>query len=135
MQVNGFHHAAIEARDVEKVATFFREVLGLPEVVRHHRPDGTLRSIWLAASTHAEAGSPFIAVEASTHGMHAGAGWFMVALGISAAERPRIHQTLLARGVTIEKETRWTIFVRDPEGNLVGLSHYPQDPVSSFPSP
>jgi glyoxylase I family protein len=88
MRVNGFHHAAIEARDIEKVAAFFRDVLGLPEVVRHHRPDGTLRSIWLAAHTDAQPGGPFIAVEATAHGVHAGAGWFMVALAISAAERP-----------------------------------------------
>lgn len=125
MRVHGFHHAAIEARDVEKVAAFFRDVLGLPEVTRHHRPDGTLRSIWLAAATDAPPGAPFIAVEATAHGMPAGAGWFMVALAISAHERAAIHRTLVDRGVPIEKETRWTIFVRDPEGNLVGLSHYP----------
>jgi glyoxylase I family protein len=130
VRINGFHHAAIEARDVEKVAAFFRDVLGLPEVVRHHRPDGTLRSIWLAAATDAEPGSPFIAVEEQpTHGVHAGAGWFMVALTIGAHERAAIHRTLLERGVKIDKETRWTIFVRDPEGNLVGLSHYPHDPL------
>jgi glyoxylase I family protein len=129
MRVNGFHHAAIEARDVEKVAAFFRDLLGLPEVVRHHRADGSLRSIWLAAQTDAEPGAPFIAVEQTEHGVHAGAGWFMVALSIAAHERKRIHQTLVERGVTIEKETRWTIFVRDPEGNLVGLSHYPADPI------
>ena len=127
MQVNGFHHAAIEARDIEKVATFFSDVLGLPEIVRHHRPDGSLRSVWLSAHTEAQPGAPFIAVEASTHGLHAGAGWFMVALAIRAADRERIHRTLIERGVQIEKETRWTIFVRDPEGNLVGLSHYPND--------
>jgi glyoxylase I family protein len=132
VRVNGFHHAAIEARDVEKVAAFFRDVLGLPEVVRHHRPDGSLRSIWLAAATDAEPGAPFIAVEEQpTHGTHSGAGWFMVALSISAAERHTIHRTLESRGVTIEKETRWTIFVRDPEGNLVGLSHYPADLVGT----
>lgn len=127
MQVNGFHHAAIEARDIEAVAAFFRDVLGLPEVVRHHRPDGSLRSIWLGAATDHQPGGPFIAVEASTHGVHAGAGWFMVALGICADARAKIVETLRARGVAIEKETRWTIFVRDPEGNLVGLSHYPND--------
>jgi glyoxylase I family protein len=129
MRVNGFHHAAIEARDVEKVAAFFRDVLGLPEVTRHFRPDGSLRSIWLAAASDAPPGSPFIAVEASTHGMPAGAGWFMVALSIAAVDRASIRKLLVERGVPIEKETRWTFFVKDPEGNLVGLSHYPHDPV------
>jgi catechol 2,3-dioxygenase-like lactoylglutathione lyase family enzyme len=55
----GFHHVAIQARDVERVATFYREVLGLSEIERWHREDGSLRSVWL--STGGRDG--FIAVE------------------------------------------------------------------------
>ena len=28
--------------------------------------------------------------------------------------------------VAVEHETRWTLYVRDPEGNRVALSHHPQ---------
>jgi len=24
--------------------------------------------------------------------------------------------------------TRWTLYLRDPEGNRIGLSHYPHEP-------
>ncbi|HSP79585.1 MAG TPA: VOC family protein, partial [Myxococcaceae bacterium] len=45
MDIQGFHHLAIQVRDVERVTAFYREVLGLPELRRHHRPDGSLRSV------------------------------------------------------------------------------------------
>ncbi|HXX30163.1 MAG TPA: glyoxalase, partial [Myxococcaceae bacterium] len=32
-------------------------------------------------------------------------------------------------GVAVEHETRWTLYVRDPEGNRVALSHHPQPAV------
>ena len=48
MQALGFHHLAIQARDVERVAAFYRVVLGLAEVKRWHRDDGSLRSVWVS---------------------------------------------------------------------------------------
>ena len=42
-----FHHLALGARDLERVAAFYRDLLGLPEVSRHREPGGRLRSIWL----------------------------------------------------------------------------------------
>src|SRR5437762_3243363 len=47
MPIRGFHHLAIQVRSLEETAAFYRQVLGLAERERHHRPDGTLRSIWL----------------------------------------------------------------------------------------
>src|SRR3712207_8734332 len=39
MDVQGFHHLAIQVRDVEKVTAFYRDVLGFTELKRHHRAD------------------------------------------------------------------------------------------------
>ena len=59
MDVQGFHHLAIQVRDVEKVTAFYRDVLGFSELKRHHRPDGSLRSIWVGVP-----GGGFLALEA-----------------------------------------------------------------------
>lgn len=124
----GFHHVAIQARDVERVAGFYVGVLGLRELRRHLYDDGRLRSIWVAASS--EPGDrAFFAVEHFDAEGQAGAlGFSMVALRIAAAQRAAVEQGLAAKGVAIERRTGWTLYVRDPEGNLVGLSHHP-DPA------
>ena len=54
-------------------------------------------------------------------------GFSMVALKIEASKRAGLVQALKRLEVPIEKETSWTIYIRDPEGNLIGLSHHPED--------
>jgi hypothetical protein len=36
------------------------------------------------------------------------------------------EERLHAGGVEVVHRTRWTLYVRDPEGNRVGLSHHPE---------
>lgn len=130
MAVTGFHHVAIQVRDLERASTFYREVLGLEEQVRHRREDGSLRSIWLTVP-----GGGFLALEdcvgtpshddfrRDTPGLH------LLALRIDREARPGVERRLERMGVEIVHRTRWTIYVRDPEGNRIGLSHHPDDPV------
>lgn len=130
MPTLAFHHLAIQVHDVERCAAFYMDALGLPELVRHRNPDGSLRSIWLSL------GEGFVALEktdasaASTPFRHAYTGHHLLALRIAPAERQVLMAELLARGVVIEHQTRWTFYVRDPEGNRIGLSHHPHDPVT-----
>lgn len=130
MHVQGFHHLAIQCREVERVASFYREVLGLTEQARHHREDGTLRSIWLTVP-----GQGFLALEDCTGTLphdefrHLDPGLHLLALRIAREDRAAIERELQARGVEIVHRTRWTVYVRDPEGNRIGLSHHPHDPV------
>jgi glyoxylase I family protein len=130
MRILGFHHLAVQARDVERVASFYREILGFPERARHHRPDGALRSIWLEVP-----GGGFLAVEHCVgqiveEGFRTSRpGWLLLALRIDREERGRVRQALGEAGVGVEHETRWTLYVRDPEGNRIGLSHHPSDPL------
>jgi catechol 2,3-dioxygenase-like lactoylglutathione lyase family enzyme len=122
----GFHHVAIFATDVERVAAFYCEVLGLPELARYHHPDGRLRSIWVGARAGGESADGFLAIEAVEHSEGApGRGFVMVALAIASAARDEVRDALVARGLLIERETEFSLYVRDPEGNLVGLSHHP----------
>ena len=117
----GFHHLALTAADVPRVAAFYRDVLGLPELTRHHRPDGTLRSIWLGLG----AGEGFLAVEAAEAPAGGEGRLAVVALRIAPGDRAAARAALAAAGVPVEKETGWTLYARDPEGTLVGLSHHP----------
>lgn len=125
----GFHHVAIFATDVERVAAFYCEVLGLPELARYHHPDGRLRSIWVGARAGGESADGFLAIESIEAVEHFGGapgrGFAMVALAIASAARDEVRDALVARGLLIERETEFSLYVRDPEGNLVGLSHHP----------
>jgi len=127
MKVHGLHHVAIQVRALEDVASFYREVLGLRELERHHAADGALRSIWLDVG-----GGGFLALErvaqapAPDPSFRDGRpGLFLVALRIDSAERDHVRAELVRRGIPLVHETRWTLYVRDPEGNRVALSHHP----------
>ncbi|MDP2270814.1 MAG: VOC family protein [Archangium sp.] len=132
MKVLGFHHVAVQVRDVARVAAFYTELLQLPELKRFHRPDGSLRSIWVGTGTaQAQTQGGFIAVEGAEAGVSGAIGFSMVALRIEASQRRTIVEELARRGLPLERETGWTLYVRDPEGNLVGLSHHPDDSPST----
>ena len=125
MNVLGFHHVAVQVHDVAKVAAFYVELLGLLELQRFHRDDGSLRSIWVSTSTQ-PGQHGFIAIEGADPTTTAGAlGYSMVALRIEASQRKAIVAELAQRGLKPERESAWTMYLRDPEGNLVGLSHHP----------
>jgi catechol 2,3-dioxygenase-like lactoylglutathione lyase family enzyme len=113
---------------VERVTAFYRDLLGFPELKRHHRTDGSLRSIWVGVP-----GGTFLAIEAAglapepTSFRHERPGLLLLAFRIPRAERPRAVEALARAGVPLEHETRWSVYVRDPEGNRVALSHHPED--------
>jgi catechol 2,3-dioxygenase-like lactoylglutathione lyase family enzyme len=128
MDVQGFHHVAIQARDLERVTAFYRDLLGFPELTRHLRPDGSLRSIWVGVP-----GGGFLAIEAAggepepSAFRHDKPGLLMLAFRIPKSGRAGVVESFARAGVPLEHETRWTVYVRDPEGNRVALSHHPED--------
>lgn len=128
MQILGFHHLAVQVADVETCAAFYRDVLGLRELARYPQPDGTLRSVWLSVGGDEKG---FLAIErcesAATRGERGGRGISMFALRIARSERQAVVEALRRRGVALTKETRWTLYFDDPEGNCVALSHHPDD--------
>ena len=54
-------------------------------------------------------------------------GLHLVALRIERAARADWLRRLAAAGVAVEARTAFTLYVRDPEGNRVGLSHWPDE--------
>lgn len=120
---SALHHIALGARDVERVAVFYRDLLGLRELDRHFEPGGRLRSVWL------DVGGPILMVERTEEPARrvpgVGAGLFLVALAAEPAERAALERSLAAHGVLIDSRTEFTIYFRDPEGNRVAVSSYP----------
>ena len=119
------HHLALGTRDVERLAHFYREAFGLTEVNRHLGAAGELRSIWL------DLGGALLMIEATLTPERArvegiGAGLFLLALRVSVTERAALEQKLEALGTPIESRTQFTSYARDPDGNRIAMSHYPE---------
>ena len=130
MGVQGFHHLAIQVHDLERVSAFYRDVLGLTEQARHRAEDGTVRSVWLQLedggflALERVEGNPMGDDFKSPHlGLH------LLALRIPRDERAAVLSRLKRLGVAVDHQSRWTVYVRDPEGNRIGLSHHPSDPL------
>jgi glyoxylase I family protein len=122
-----FHHLALQCADLGACERFYREVLGLEVVRRWPREGGGDRSVWLGL----EGG--FLALERADEppppsGFRSGRGGLhLVALRIAPGERARWEARLAELQVPVVHRTRWTIYLRDPEGNRIGLSHHPDE--------
>lgn len=126
MRPSGVHHVAVKVVDLARAEPFYRELLGLPVVRRWPAETGRgERSVWLDAGR-----GTFIALEVACSvalsSPEDGAGLHLVALGIGASERRAWVERFVAAGVEIYRRTPFTLYVRDPEGNRVALSHYPE---------
>jgi catechol 2,3-dioxygenase-like lactoylglutathione lyase family enzyme len=127
---HGFHHLAIQVRGLLVEERFYCDVLGLDVLRRWPARDGQPgeRSVWLDTGD-----GSFLAlevVEGAAEGGGDGAsspGLHLVALRIERAARPDWERRLAAAGVPVEARTAFTLYVRDPEGNRVGLSHWPDE--------
>ncbi len=124
----GVHHVALFVRELGVMETFYRDVLTLP-VMRRWSEDRGVRSVWLDAG-----GGTFLALERAPEQAgepDAGAaerpGFGVVALRIRTVDRVRWLDRLAAAGFAVYDRTPYTIYVRDPEGNRVGLSHWPEE--------
>lgn len=124
----GLHHVAVQCADLAACERFYCDALGLEVLRRWPRPEGGDRSVWLATG----AGS-FLALEradrrpAETPWRDGLPGLHLLALRIAPGERAAWEERLSARGVRVVHRTRFTIYLRDPEGNRVGLSHWPEE--------
>jgi glyoxylase I family protein len=118
------HHLALGTRDVESLARFYHELLGLPEVQRHQDEQGALRSIWL------DLGGALLMIERTQQEPRrvegVGSGPFLLAFRVTPAARSALERELMARGHAIESRTAFSSYSRDPDGNRIAISHYPE---------
>ena len=122
------HHLAVVVRDLARAEAFYAGVLGLEVTRRWTDETGAPRSVWLRLG-----GGAFLAVERAGPALPARPapdlpGWHCAALAIAREEREPLRARLAEAGFPVERESPFTLYVRDPEGNLLGLSHYP-DPA------
>ena len=127
--VRQIHHIAIGALDVERVAQFYRDVFSLPEAARHLDEAGTLRSIWLGAAEAIVMIERARAPRAHVDGVASGP--FITVFRTTLGERVLLEERIEALGGSIEQHTTFTSYARDPEGNRVGFSTWPEPSSSS----
>lgn len=118
------HHLAVKVRDLDRAEAFYSGVLGLTITRRHDDERGRPRSIWFALG-----GATFLAVERAERGepvrFDDAPGWHCIALAIPLEAREAWRARLEQKGFPVEHETAYTLYVRDPEGAVVALSHHP----------
>lgn len=128
----GPHHLAVQVRDLSAAEAFYAGILGLPVLRRWPLESGGERAIWLAIGDGAflalERAGPDVPAPLDRPFFDGHAGWHLVALRIRAADRGAWEARLAASGVDVVHRSRWTLYVRDPDGNRVGLSHHPEAP-------
>lgn len=122
LRPSGVHHVALEVTDLAAAERFYAVTLGLPVLRRWPSPDGQDRSVWLDLGD-----GSFLALERTPAPRPSddGPGWHLVALRIRRDDRTSWVERLAGAGFALERQSPYTIYVRDPEGNRVGLSHWP----------
>lgn len=112
------HHLALRTDDVQTLAAFYERIVGL-SVERRNLP----RSIWLRA------GETLVMVEARGEDEPRvdARSLELIAFSCRASERAVATSRLAAGGVSVEEETAFTLYFRDPDGRRIALSHYPSE--------
>ena len=127
--VLGPHHLAVQVSDLGAAERFYHDLLGLEVIKRWPYEDGRPgeRSLWLRL------GEMFLALEkcdgpaAPTEFVDPQPRLHLFALRISVRDKKAWEDKLAEAGVPVVHRSRWTLYLRDPDGNRIGLSHHPND--------
>src|SRR4051812_5320936 len=107
------HHLAVVVADLQAAERFYVGVLGLPVTKRWNDDHGAPRSIWVGLD-----GGAFLAIErAAAAGplrSDGAPGHHCLALRITREEREARREALEAAGFPVERESPYTLYVRDP---------------------
>jgi len=120
VQIN---HIALKTQSLENLSSFYHEVLELSEIDRKYDDDKKLRSVWFDLS------GSMLMIEKSkaSPSDEEVCGWHLLALTIKPDERQTWLDKLSKNKITVESETDYSLYFRDPDGNRVCLSHYPNE--------
>ena len=125
------HHLALGAHDVDALAAFYEDILGLLRLQTHRFDDGGTRSVWLSLGNGA-----VMMIETVDEGRASATsrppGLFLLALSASDGERAALVDKLGEQACEV---TTYTTYFRDPEGNRVAVSSYalPTSPLEEKP--
>lgn len=122
----GVHHIAVQCRDLSTMARFYERAIRLRVDRRWPTADGKAdRAVWLRM------GGSVLALEACDgepnppSWQSSQVGFHLLSFEIHWENRPVWLAHLQHFGVDVVHSTPWTVYVRDPEGNRIGLSHFP----------
>lgn len=124
--IEGVLEAAIYVDDLDAATGFYRDTLGLEEIVRHDprhvffRCGSTVVLAFNPAETR-QPPAPDAALPAPPHGAE---GDGHICFTVEEPELGRLRDALAASGIAIEADFRWpngarSVYVRDPAGNSV----------------
>lgn len=116
------HHLAIKVKNLKLCGDFYSKILGLKKIKNQFDEKKNIRAIWF------KMGSMILMLEKSEE-KSVGAsntGLYLLALTIKKSERAKWKAKLKKAGVAITSESPFTLYFSDPEGNRLGLSHYPK---------
>ncbi len=129
----GVHHVAVQVTDLSEAERFYVDILGFQVRERWPARAGDApgdRSVWIDSGSGSfvalERASPQAPRPARAPFTDPHAGWHLLAVRIAATDRSRWESWLAQQGVEIVHRTAWTLYVRDPDGNRIGLSHHPE---------
>lgn len=113
------HHIALPVRSLAAAEDFYCGVLGFEVAVRHSDEGGNPRSLWLTC------GEAIVMLERTST---AGAtSEHLAAFRIPSDGREGWKAELRAAGVSIVRESQYSLYFFDPDGNRLALSHYPDE--------
>ncbi len=129
----GPHHLALLVFDIPRAQTFYADVLGLPVLKKWLRDDQSLRSVWMdlghgrfLALEQAESEDSSSSIPTIQPFQQKDSGWHLFALTIEVKDREIWKDHFRRNEIPIVHESAYTIYIQDPEGNRLGLSHYPE---------
>jgi len=122
------HHIALKVEDLAICEKFYSEILDIPVRDRLFDESGRHRSTWfkLEGAILMLEKSPADPRDKILHTQE-GPGWHMMAIAIEKNSRDGWISKLKKNGIAIEAKSRHSLYFRDPEGNLLALSHHPAE--------
>jgi len=127
----GMLEVVLEVADLETSVSFYRDQLGMAEVERWDEPRP---AVWVAMGPHqvlglwpARSGGPGVGLHESRGGAHV-----HFALYVQPATLDRWQRQLTERGIEVKGPVSFgsanrSLYVTDPDGNVVELAEWSQD--------
>ncbi|MDF3819616.1 VOC family protein [Leptospira sp. 96542] len=106
------HHIAIGSPSPKDLAKFYESIPGLRKIQEHRTETGDLRSVWF------ESGKSILMLEL-------GKSQGPKALIFDWNLNEKQEWAVFFANIPIFERTKFTIYFLDPEGNKLGVSHYP----------
>lgn len=118
------HHIALGAQNIERLADFYQDFFALDALKIHYDDHGELRSIWLDLSPGILMLEKSAHTDAPLKDMALGKGPFLLAFTIDKKDKEKFLQKLTEQNLSLEGQTDFTLYFRDPEHNRIAVSTY-----------